>query len=136
MISVCSMLSRSSFLSHLMELNSDKRPQINTTLLGHELLSSGSSNFKLIRDIQTITRSSTSTSPVTAQVNASTLSALSTNIAAETQSAKLGIQKWYSLNILSVCEGSYAPSASVLGATFNLSSCKAQTPMSLHPWLS
>ena len=139
MVSVRGRRSRASSRSPLpvlMGFGSDKRPQINTTLLGYDLLQPNSSNANSVRTIQTIPGSSDSTNPVTAQVNESTFTSRSTNVAAETQSAELGIRQWYSLDILSVCEGSYSPSAFLPGAELEVRSCVSKTPMSLHPPMS
>ncbi|KAI0404316.1 actin cortical patch SUR7/pH-response regulator pali [Xylaria palmicola] len=41
---------------------------------------------------------------------------------------KLGISEWYSLHIMTTCEGMFSPNASQPGAWFNLTNCTAQQP--------
>ena len=66
---------------------------------------------------------------MTALVNASAWRISSTNTAADIQSAELGIQQWYNLNILSICEGRYSPSADIPGAKFGPGSCTSSAPI-------
>ncbi|KAB8292445.1 hypothetical protein EYC80_008166 [Monilinia laxa] len=41
----------------------------------------------------------------------------------------LGIQDWYSLHLMDMCEGTYTPNATANGAGLNVSSCTNQTAM-------
>ncbi|KAI1281153.1 actin cortical patch SUR7/pH-response regulator pali [Xylaria sp. FL0933] len=51
-----------------------------------------------------------------------------TNGIADDITAKLGISEWYSLHIMTVCEGMFSPNASAPGAWYNLTNCTAQQP--------
>ncbi|KAI9746211.1 MAG: hypothetical protein M1818_000892 [Claussenomyces sp. TS43310] len=42
---------------------------------------------------------------------------------------ELGIQEWYSLHMMDMCEGSYAPNATSKGAGFNTTECSNRTAM-------
>ncbi|TGJ84494.1 hypothetical protein E0Z10_g4289 [Xylaria hypoxylon] len=41
---------------------------------------------------------------------------------------ELGISEWYSLHIMTICEGMFSPNASAPGAWFNMTNCTAQQP--------
>ncbi|KAI8954051.1 actin cortical patch SUR7/pH-response regulator pali [Xylaria longipes] len=41
---------------------------------------------------------------------------------------ELGISQWYSLHIMTACEGMFSPNASSPGAWYNLTNCTAQQP--------
>ncbi|KAI0457766.1 actin cortical patch SUR7/pH-response regulator pali [Xylaria acuta] len=41
---------------------------------------------------------------------------------------ELGISEWYSLHIMTACEGMFSPNASSPGAWYNLTNCTAQQP--------
>lgn len=41
----------------------------------------------------------------------------------------LGIEEWYSLHLMDMCQGYYTPNATSKGAGFNVSSCTNQTAM-------
>ncbi|KAI1821550.1 actin cortical patch SUR7/pH-response regulator pali [Xylaria intraflava] len=51
-----------------------------------------------------------------------------TNGAADKVTEKLGISEWYSLHIMTLCEGKFSPNASSPNAWYNLSNCTAQQP--------
>jgi hypothetical protein len=42
---------------------------------------------------------------------------------------ELGISQWYSLHLMDMCEGNFAPNASTPGASYNVSKCTNQTAM-------
>jgi hypothetical protein len=42
---------------------------------------------------------------------------------------ELGIKQWYSLHLMDLCEGTYAPNATERGANLNVSTCSNQTAM-------
>jgi len=42
---------------------------------------------------------------------------------------ELGIKQWYSLHLMDMCEGTYAPNATEKGAALNVSTCSNQTAM-------
>ncbi|KAL7629081.1 hypothetical protein AAE478_000599 [Parahypoxylon ruwenzoriense] len=41
---------------------------------------------------------------------------------------ELGISQWYSLHVMTVCEGNFAPNATSPGAWYNTTNCTAQSP--------
>lgn len=41
----------------------------------------------------------------------------------------LGIREWYSLHLMAMCEGDYAPNATAKGASFNTTNCTNRTAM-------
>lgn len=45
---------------------------------------------------------------------------------ADKLSAELGISQWYSLHVMTSCEGSYSPNATTPGAGYNVTNCTAQ----------
>ncbi|KAI0099912.1 actin cortical patch SUR7/pH-response regulator pali [Nemania sp. FL0031] len=49
-----------------------------------------------------------------------------TNGVADDITKKLGISEWYSLHVLTLCEGMFAPNASSPSAGYNLTNCTAQ----------
>ncbi|RFU28487.1 hypothetical protein B7463_g7869, partial [Scytalidium lignicola] len=51
------------------------------------------------------------------------------NDLADKLSAELGIQQWYSLHLMDVCEGTYTPNATAKGAKYNATKCTNQTAM-------
>ncbi|KAI0429840.1 actin cortical patch SUR7/pH-response regulator pali [Xylaria sp. FL1042] len=51
-----------------------------------------------------------------------------TNGVADKITEELGISEWYSLHIMTVCEGMFSPNASAPGAWYNLTNCTAQQP--------
>ncbi|KAI0447792.1 actin cortical patch SUR7/pH-response regulator pali [Xylaria telfairii] len=51
-----------------------------------------------------------------------------TNGIADKVTQELGISQWYSLHIMTACEGMFSPSASSPGAWYNLTNCTAQQP--------
>ncbi|KAI1093564.1 hypothetical protein F5B19DRAFT_127637 [Rostrohypoxylon terebratum] len=48
--------------------------------------------------------------------------------AADELSKELGISQWYSLHVMTACEGNFAPNATNAGAWYNTTNCTAQTP--------
>ncbi|CZR62557.1 uncharacterized protein PAC_12454 [Phialocephala subalpina] len=101
---------------------------LNTSTLGHEL-------------IPTATTSSTPTA--TATSISSWFSNLAHNVTNEIEgdldsiigdvadklAKELGIKQWYSLHLMDMCEGNYAPNATKKGASLNVSTCSNQTAM-------
>ncbi|KAI1426855.1 actin cortical patch SUR7/pH-response regulator pali [Xylaria sp. FL1777] len=55
-----------------------------------------------------------------------------TNGVADQITAELGISEWYSLHILSICEGMFAPNASAPEASYNVTNCTTQHPLRLN----
>ncbi|KAI0541118.1 actin cortical patch SUR7/pH-response regulator pali [Xylaria digitata] len=51
-----------------------------------------------------------------------------TNGIADKITEELGISEWYSLHIMTLCEGMFSPNASDSGARYNLTNCTAQQP--------
>lgn len=51
------------------------------------------------------------------------------NDAADELSKELGIEQWYSLHLMDMCEGTYAPNATVKGSHKNVTHCSNQTAM-------
>ncbi|KAI0378017.1 hypothetical protein F5Y04DRAFT_165841 [Hypomontagnella monticulosa] len=51
-----------------------------------------------------------------------------TNDIADQLAQELGISQWYSLHIMNVCEGDFAPNATSPGAWYNTTNCTAQSP--------
>ncbi|KAI1461567.1 hypothetical protein F4805DRAFT_237903 [Annulohypoxylon moriforme] len=47
---------------------------------------------------------------------------------ADELSQKLGISQWYSLHVMTACEGNFAPNATSQGAWYNTTNCTAQSP--------
>jgi hypothetical protein len=45
---------------------------------------------------------------------------------ADKLSAELGISQWYSLHVMTACEGNFAPNATTPGAWYNTTNCTAQ----------
>ncbi|KUJ10390.1 uncharacterized protein LY89DRAFT_787429 [Mollisia scopiformis] len=101
---------------------------LNTSTLGHNL-------------IPTTTTSSGSTP--TATSIGSFFSSIAHNISstiegdldgiigdvADKLAKELGIKQWYSLHLMDMCEGTYAPNATEKGASLNVSTCSNQTAM-------
>lgn len=116
------------FYSSLLEAVTNIYLQLNTSTLGHNL-------------IPTATTSSGSTP--TATSIGSFFSDLAHNVTstiegdldgiigdvADKLAKELGIKQWYSLHLMDMCEGSYAPNATSKGAKLNVSSCSNQTAM-------
>ncbi|KAI4865118.1 hypothetical protein F4820DRAFT_308555 [Hypoxylon rubiginosum] len=50
------------------------------------------------------------------------------NDVADRLSAELGISQWYSLHVMTACEGNFAPNATSPGAWYNTTNCTAQSP--------
>ncbi|KAI1384886.1 uncharacterized protein F4822DRAFT_416612 [Hypoxylon trugodes] len=50
------------------------------------------------------------------------------NDVADKLSEKLGISQWYSIHIMTACEGNFAPNATSSGAWYNTTNCTAQSP--------
>ncbi|KAK6192987.1 hypothetical protein LQW54_012911 [Pestalotiopsis sp. IQ-011] len=48
------------------------------------------------------------------------------NDIADKLSAELGISQWYSLHVMTACEGNFAPNATSAGAWYNTTNCTAQ----------
>ncbi|KAI1298899.1 actin cortical patch SUR7/pH-response regulator pali [Xylaria venustula] len=51
-----------------------------------------------------------------------------TNGVADKIIGELGISEWYSLHVMTICEGMFAPNASAPGSWYNLTNCTAQQP--------
>ncbi|GAW14394.1 hypothetical protein ANO14919_037960 [Xylariales sp. No.14919] len=51
-----------------------------------------------------------------------------TNEVADKVTEELGISQWYSLHVMTLCEGMFSPNASDPGAWYNLTNCTAQKP--------
>ena len=51
------------------------------------------------------------------------------NDVADKLASKLGIKQWYSLHLMDMCEGTYAPNATAKKAHYNTSSCSNMTTM-------
>lgn len=51
------------------------------------------------------------------------------NDLADKLASELGIEQWYSLHLMDMCEGTYKPNATSKGASKNISSCTNQTAM-------
>ncbi|KAI1207966.1 uncharacterized protein F4807DRAFT_160689 [Annulohypoxylon truncatum] len=47
---------------------------------------------------------------------------------ADKLSQELGISQWYSLHVMTACEGNFAPNATSQGAWYNTTNCTAQSP--------
>ncbi|XDG07115.1 hypothetical protein ABKA04_006730 [Annulohypoxylon sp. FPYF3050] len=47
---------------------------------------------------------------------------------ADELSKELGISQWYSIHVMTACEGNFAPNATNAGAWYNTTNCTAQTP--------
>ncbi|KAI0890192.1 uncharacterized protein GGS22DRAFT_194366 [Annulohypoxylon maeteangense] len=47
---------------------------------------------------------------------------------ADELSKELGISQWYSLHVMTACEGNFAPNATSQGAWYNTTNCTAQSP--------
>lgn len=43
--------------------------------------------------------------------------------------AEIGIKQWYSLHMMDMCEGTYSPNATAVGASYNVSKCTNKTAM-------
>ncbi|KAI1097594.1 hypothetical protein F4804DRAFT_159885 [Jackrogersella minutella] len=50
------------------------------------------------------------------------------NDIADKLSEELGISQWYSIHIMTACEGNFAPNATSPGAWYNTTNCTAQSP--------
>ncbi|KAI1143194.1 hypothetical protein F5Y05DRAFT_146361 [Hypoxylon sp. FL0543] len=50
------------------------------------------------------------------------------NDIADELAQKLGISQWYSLHVMTACEGNFAPNATSPGAWYNTTNCTAQSP--------
>ncbi|KAI0841841.1 hypothetical protein F5Y06DRAFT_159942 [Hypoxylon sp. FL0890] len=50
------------------------------------------------------------------------------NDIADKLAQKLGISQWYSLHVMTACEGNFAPNATSPGAWYNTTNCTAQSP--------
>ncbi|KAI2469862.1 hypothetical protein F4781DRAFT_442258 [Annulohypoxylon bovei var. microspora] len=50
------------------------------------------------------------------------------NDIADELSKELGISQWYSLHVMTACEGNFAPNATSKGAWYNTTNCTAQSP--------
>ncbi|KAI0523666.1 actin cortical patch SUR7/pH-response regulator pali [Xylaria bambusicola] len=55
-----------------------------------------------------------------------------TNGVADKITEELGISEWYSLHIMSICEGMFSPNASAPGAWYNMTNCTTQQPLRLN----
>ncbi len=112
--------------------------QVNASTLGNNLLSESS----------TPTSSSSSSSPTgffgslihnaTTELGdlASTLEGAlddELNDLADKLAKELGIDEWYSLHLMDMCEGNYAPNATNKNAKLNVTSCTNRTAMCKLP---
>jgi len=107
---------------------------LNTSTLGHNLINSSST--------ATATASS-ATATSTSSGLGSWFSSLADNVTstiegdlqsiendvADKLASKLGIKQWYSLHVMDMCEGTYAPNATAKKAHYNTSSCSNMTAM-------
>ncbi|KAI1779589.1 hypothetical protein F4818DRAFT_453641 [Hypoxylon cercidicola] len=50
------------------------------------------------------------------------------NDVADRLAGELGISQWYSLHVMTTCEGNFAPNATSPGAWYNTTNCTAQSP--------
>ncbi len=95
--------------------------QLNTSTLGHNL-------------VQTAASSSSGSSQISSWISgiSSTiqgdLNAIENNVA-DKLAQYLGIQQWYSLHLLDMCEGMYSPNATTPNAGYNVTSCTNRTAM-------
>jgi len=101
---------------------------LNTSTLGHNLIPTATT--------------STSPTPTTTSIG-SFFSSIAHNISstiegdlngvigdvADKLAKELGIKQWYSLHLMDLCEGTYAPNATEKGASLNVSTCSNQTAM-------
>ncbi|KAI1367279.1 actin cortical patch SUR7/pH-response regulator pali [Xylaria arbuscula] len=55
-----------------------------------------------------------------------------TNGIADDITEELGISEWYSLHIMSICEGMFSPNASAPGAWYNMTNCTTSSPLRLN----
>lgn len=49
------------------------------------------------------------------------------NDVADKLAAELGISQWYSIHVMTACEGNFAPNATSPGAWYNTTNCTAQS---------
>lgn len=49
------------------------------------------------------------------------------NDLADRLAQELGISQWYSLHVMTACEGNFAPNATSAGAWYNTTNCTAQS---------
>lgn len=104
--------------------------QLNTSTLGHEL-------------VPTSTSSSSSSATSTSSSLGSFISSLAKNVTdyiegelsdiegdiADKLAEELGISQWYSLHLMDLCQGSYAPNATAKNSKKNTTECSNQTAM-------
>jgi hypothetical protein len=103
-------------------------PKLNTSTLGRNLLNATSTSSSPGSSCTSIISCLTGTVENVTSTVENDLTSIEDDLV-DKLAKELGIEQWYSMHMMDLCEGTFSPNASTPGAGYNVTSCTNKTTM-------